>query len=204
MELARPNSKPVTEPTEPAPLAGILAIDPARRIGFCFGRPGHRDLIFGSKVMGSRGGDFGAELFLPFFDWLEARITECRPRFVCYMEPMKLQHDTVVNLQRKFGLPAIVNLVAARRRQTDLPDLAVRYCSDQTVIRFFTGQARWGGTDNKKAATIATCKRLGHAVGDDNDAADAVALFHYVEAKLYPHEAAARGTVGPLFEAAAE
>jgi hypothetical protein len=65
------------------------------------------------------------------------------------------------------------------------------------IAKFFTGQARWGGREAKKAATMRVCRSGGYDVKDDNEA-DALALLMYAEATLYPQAARSRPAWSPL------
>ena len=181
-----------------------MAIDSAWDVGFSYAYPGEQP-IWGSKRMGPRGGLAG-ELFLPFFLWLDARITEWQPKHVCYMAPIRTAHDTTDRLQKLFGLTAVVTLVVERRKMTDMPGILAHHSEDRSVVQFLCGQSRWPkpkSTEKKKAAVMDALRaRYNWDVKGDDDAGDALALFLYVENKLAPKIAVSRG-VGPLWAGAA-
>jgi hypothetical protein len=64
--------------------------------------------------------------------------------------------------------------------------------TNQEITSHFTGRARWGSREKKKAETIRVCALYGWHAADDNSA-DALALWHFAESKVDPVAASRRG-----------
>jgi hypothetical protein len=173
---------------------GLLCLDTARRVGWSYAYPGD-DVVFGSETMGPAGGSVG-ELLLPFEEWLLGRVVEFGPRYVCYLTPIRTSWDNTNRLQKLFGLAGVVDLVCERLREREGRNIQARQVEDATVCKFFTGKGRWGGTDKKKAAVMAVCKKYSWDTKGDHDAADSLALLTYAEHVLAPKLASKRFVFG--------
>jgi hypothetical protein len=169
----------------------ILSIDPATTTGWCYGRAGDVP-TWGSRVFD--GKTAGAVVGL-FRHWLSARCYELHPTLLVFEAPY-IPHAkskipmNAATLRRLLGIAATIEAVAWELR------IPVREATALDIARFFLGTARLP-RGAKKAATIEACHRYGWAVENDNEA-DALALFCLAEAHLAPELSAKRGC-GPLF-----
>ena len=150
-----------------------------------------------------------------FRDWLEERCRELQPRWIAFEAPYVPQvtparvrsasghavwtmpsRRTPINihtLRRLISLCGLVEMVAHQHRIECREELPTK------ITQSFTGHGNWAGRENKKKATIRMCEVYGWPVANDNEA-DALALWVYAEAVLYPQAAQRRGA-GPLFVA---
>jgi hypothetical protein len=169
----------------------ILSIDPATTTGWCYGRAGDVP-TWGSRVFD--GNTAGAVVGL-FRHWLSARCYELHPTLLVFEAPY-IPHAkskipmNAATLRRLLGIAATIEAVAWELR------IPVREATALDIARFFLGTARLP-RGVKKQATIEACHRYGWDVENDNEA-DAVALFCLAEAHLAPELSAKRGC-GPLF-----
>ncbi len=153
------------------------------------------------------------EVLSLFRDWLEERCRELRPRWIAFEAPYVPQvtparvrsasgqavwtmpsRRTPINihtLRRLISLCGLVEMVAHQHRIECREELPTK------ITQSFTGHGNWAGRENKKKATIRMCEVYGWPVAND-DEADALALWVYAEAVLYPQAAQRRGA-GPLF-----
>lgn len=138
-----------------------------------------------------------ADQLVTFHRWLVGQIEALAPRHIWYMRPIHMQHDDTNRLERLFGMPAIVQVMARER------GIGCESAEDLTVVKFFTGRARFGDKTMKpaerrrlkKEAVMRVCAEYGWDTEGDDDAADALALLSYAEHKLAPRLAATRGLV---------
>ncbi len=194
----------------------ILALDVATITGWACGPPGGRPEYahFRAGKRGMKGGEITAY----FRDWLELKCETAKPGWLIYESPyvprvapprVRTATGQLIStlpggappidinvLRRLITLCGIVEEAAWRYR------IEVREEASNVVCRQFTGRGSWGSRAAKKAATQKMCGVYGwHGVSEDE--ADALALWTYAEAVLYPAEAQRRGC-GPLFVAAAQ
>jgi hypothetical protein len=166
----------------------VLAIDGAATAGFALGATG------GEPRFGSRrftGSGASGEVVARFSRFLRQTIEREQPEVIAYEAPyfpMGFRRGPPANaktLRRLLGLAEIIDAVAW--------DCNLR-CYQATageVTSYLTGKSNWGGRAPKKAATIAAARAWGWAVNDDN-AADACAVWAYAESILDPIAAAQR------------
>jgi hypothetical protein len=166
----------------------VLAIDAASISGFTFGATGDEPR-FGSRCF--TGSNASGEVVARFSRFLRATIERERPDVIAYEAPYvptawrsgpPLNARTV---RRLLGLAEIIDAIAWDYRLRCYQATAGEVCS------YLTGKSNWGGRANKKAATIASARRWGWAVNDDN-AADACAVWAYAESIIDPVAAAQR------------
>lgn len=188
----------------------ILALDTATVTGWAAGRVGSAP-AWGSQDFSDKAGS-GAVLG-KFRYWLNQRCHEFSPKLIVFEAPY-----VPINRQPKFvragegfaagrGGPPPMNPLTLRRLlgltgivEATAYELGIE-CREATageITKFFTGRMRHGGRDAKKAATITMCRAYGWDVADNDDAADALALWCMAEAQLDPRAAMRRGD-GPLF-----
>lgn len=179
------------------PVPRLLCLDPAAVMGWCFGVAGE-DPVFGRARPGPRGCSLG-EALARTEDFIEEKIAEFEPTNLIFEAPYipvprqprftksgtfagegkgppPMNADTVVKLA---CLKGIIEKIAWQHR------LPCHEVTPQQAAKFFTGHGRWGGREQKKAATIAMAKRFGWRVQDDNEA-DALAIFCLAESILAP------------------
>jgi hypothetical protein len=148
-----------------------------------------------------------------FRDWLEERCRELQPRWIAFEAPYVPQVTparvrsasghavwtmpsrrkpiNIHTLRRLISLCGLVEMVAHQHRIECREELPTK------ITQSFTGHGNWAGRENKKKATIRMCEVYGWPVKNENEA-DALALWAYAEAVLYPRAAQRRGA-GPLF-----
>ena len=182
----------------------LLTLDIASAVGWAAGHIGTRP-VFGSIRFGD--GAPPGQIFDDFDVWLWDKIDELQPEFI-YRESAFISPKTNARtVQILYGLQALV--LRACYRQKIVP----RSATPMQAYEFFVGgklpskaipgetksQLKARRRNAKKTSTVFACKGRGFAVQDDN-AADAVALWHYAENDIAPKMAAARpATAGPLF-----
>lgn len=167
----------------------ILALDLATVTGWAVGEPGTVPLA-GSYRVARPGAGLG--LFLAgYSDWLADRITILEPCTLIFEAPILTGKKTALETARKLMcLAGVTEMIAYRR------ELPCFEASGVEVTKFFTGRARYPGDTPqerrhaKKQAVISQCAMLGWRAEDDN-AADALALWRWAEFKLHPTARAA-------------
>jgi hypothetical protein len=192
---------------------GLLALDVATTTGFAYGLPGERP-TFGHFRSGKPGADTGTVLAY-FHDWLVEHIRDWRPMMVVFespyvprVTPPRIRTSTghviatlppasppidIHVLRRLISMCGLVELVAHEHR------IACREEASNIVCKHFTGRGSWGNRVNKKAATQKMCAVYGWRDVTE-DEADALSLWVYAEAMLFPELSQRRGA-GPLFVA---
>ena len=166
---------------------GILALDLASVTGFAYGElpdslPTILDVASGVRIPQVLHGTFRSgtaassdgKFFSNFFNWLEDQIIFHNPRLVIFEAPILRGNKTAAQTARRLmGLATITDLVAHRR---GVP--LVREADLQTIKKHFAGH---GHAD--KGAMIRRCHELGWVPEDDN-AADAIALWHFASSTI--------------------
>ncbi len=171
----------------------ILALDLATRSGWALGYPRDPVPYSGScRFVASEGRALGAT-FSACRNWLRDMLdVETDIGLIVFEAPMVPQHmdgKTSAHVIRiLIGLCAVAEEIAYARK------LDVREATVSDVRRHFIGTARIKRPE-AKSATIAACHRLGWKPADDN-AADALALWHYQASLLVPELAV---QTSPLF-----
>ncbi len=171
----------------------ILALDTSTVTGWAAGRPGETP-TWGERSFAGRGGN--GEVIGKFRHWVNQCCYELKPTLVVFEAP----YIPRPGRGPKFGGPPPMNALTLRRLlalvgevEAVCWELRIR-CVEATapeISKFFLGNARQGGRDAKKAATIKMCGLYGwHTVSDN--AADALALWHYAEFITEPQIASRR------------
>jgi hypothetical protein len=187
---------------------GILALDVATTTGWAYGMPGDRP-AFGHFRSG-KPRDATGEVLAQFRVWLDRCCAKSQPRMVVFeapyvprFAPKKVRTKTgqvisttpssstpidIYVVRRLFAMCGLVEMIAHER------GLPCREEQSNVICRHFTGNGSWGGRENKKAATQKMCAVYGWPDVSE-DEADALALWVYAEAVLFPKARSA----GPLF-----
>lgn len=181
----------------------IIALDIATAVGWASGRPGDEP-EWGARNFAGKGGT--GEVVAKFRAWINERCYTLKPTLVVFESPyvpvpraarfVRAGTDPAsappgpppmnpLVLRRLLGMIATVEAVCFELR---IP------CAESTsaeITKFFTGRARWGSREAKKAETIRVCSIYGWTTVSD-DAADALALWHLAEFKVSPEIASRR------------
>ena len=160
----------------------ILALDLATRTGWALGRPGDATPLSGSVRFAREGASMGA-VFAGCRNWLGQFLDEHDDVelivFEAPMDPMLF----VGRPRRPETARQLIGLAAIVEERTYDRGYDVREARVSDIRRHFIGAnlKRRAAKD----ATIEACRRLGWAPVDDN-AADALALWHYQASILDP------------------
>lgn len=150
----------------------ILALDLAAATGWAWGAPGSVP-EHGSKRLAQPGDELGTR-FRNLRTWLGKMLAE-RPTtsIVIFEAPVAQMRGltTLATMRALHGYPAIVEELL------EDTGLAVREATVSDIRRHFLGRTTFKGPIAKRL-TIEKCRRLGFNPIDDN-AADALALWHY-------------------------
>lgn len=156
----------------------ILALDLAARTGWAFGKVGARSPISGSIRFAKPGASLGM-VFSTCRVWLRDLVLLHQPNVVVFESPMTPAHmsgkTNATTIRLLVGLTAIAEEACF--------GLDCREAKVIEVRRHFIGANP--KREQAKALTIAACRRLGWAPVDDN-AADALALWHYQASVFEP------------------
>ncbi|WP_439372950.1 hypothetical protein [Bradyrhizobium sp. DASA03120] len=171
----------------------ILALDLASRTGWACGDCGDAAPRSGSVRFAREGASMGA-LFAGCRQWLSDFLaTDPDIKLIVFEAPMTPQQmagrTTADIIRRLSGLCAVVEELTSTLGGYDVREARVA-----DVRTHFIGSNRHK-RDQAKALTISACHRLGWAPADDN-AADALALWHYQASILDPQLAV---QTSPLF-----
>ncbi len=170
---------------------GILAIDPAKVIGWAWAAPG-AEPEWGHARLGRKGCETD-EIAEALSIFLTARIDICQPDWI-------VREDFYIGGGRVQMNPQTIYVLCGIAWQIDLMarerGIECRKVNTSAFTKFFTGRGKFDSRADKKAATMAMCKIHGWRATEDE--ADALALLAYAEARLYP-SAAMKRAVGPLF-----
>lgn len=159
----------------------VLSFDLATRTGWAMGEPGRAVPMAGAVTLKKPNDPLGVmeqnigALFVRLF-------TERPPSIVVWEVPMtpeawyRLCQDQG---RMQNGASLIIQNVLAGilRRECGRKEIPFVQVARQTVLKHYTGSARWGGRDQGKAAVLKRAGILGHMpVGaKDDDKADAIA-----------------------------
>jgi len=166
----------------------VLAIDGAATAGFALGATGSEPRFRSRSFTGRNA---SGEVVARFARFLRGTIERQQPDVLAYEAPyfpMGFRKGPPANaktLRRLLGLAEITDAIAWEYRLRCYQATAGEVCS------YLTGKSNWGGREGKKAATIAAARRWGWDVEDDNQA-DACAVWAYAESVLDPIAAARR------------
>jgi hypothetical protein len=181
----------------------ILAFDVATRTGWASGEVGGIP-EWGVAEFTSKSGT--GEVLSRFRFWLMSKVLAIKPDLIAFEAPYvpvaraprfvkagSVPHGPFPLMAAAPGPPpmnanTLRRLLAMNGLVEEIAFERGIKCREATVLdisRFFTGTVTHGGRANKKAATIAACRRLGWDTVSD-DAADALALWCYAEHVLAP------------------
>lgn len=181
----------------------LLAFDQATRCGWCHGEVGAEiQRISWGVTSGHLGGKANPEVLAAFACWIVDMLASVKPDRV-------IRESTYLPHPRSKIPPnykTLCRLIAMGERIDEICwslGIECREANAVEVAKFLLGQTKVpGGRNAKKAATIAAVRQLGFAAEDDNSA-DAIALWLLAEATYAP-EASMRRGVGPLLVGKAE
>jgi crossover junction endodeoxyribonuclease RuvC len=161
----------------------ILALDLASRTGWALGRVDDPRPLCGSLRFAREGASMGA-VFCGCRQWLVSFLAANRDIklivFEAPMVPQIMSGRTAMNtLRHLIGLCAVVEELSY-----SLGGYDVREARVSDIRAHFIGSNRHKRAEAKEL-TLAACRRLGWTPADDN-AADALALFHYQASILDP------------------
>lgn len=167
---------------------GLLAIDAATRFGYAFSMPGDPpcSMEHGSVQLPSKEGE-GA-VFAAYDAWLKGALARWQPRLVIYEAPFLDQHKTSIQTATRLIGLGVLTVKCCHEAQV----YRVEKVENGTIKRFITGHGH-----AEKIQVIEAVKKYGFNPEDDN-AADAIAIFLYAEARHAPH---VTRSAGPLFVA---
>ena len=149
----------------------ILALDVAGRVGWAVGSAGSSP-IWGAQEIAIPNAAPGA-IFAHYDAWLRYMLHTHNPNHVFAEAPFVGRFPAVA--MRLGGYKAITQYrcyIDDRRLHPFVPP--------REITKHFVGAYK----GNKKVATVARCRELGFDVGGDDDAADALALWHYACEKI--------------------
>lgn len=156
----------------------IMALDLATVTGLAWGGAGSTPLSISHRIA-APGTELGP--FLHRFGlWLNEQISVLAPGAVIYEAPILTGDKTSIDTAMKLiCLAGLADMICFRR------GIKPWRADSSEVCKFFTGRGRYGNREEKKAAVKETCRRLGWSFQDDNGA-DALALWSWAEFKLFP------------------
>jgi len=175
----------------------ILALDLAARTGWALGKVYDRTPRSGSLRFASAGASMGA-IFSSYRSWLGRMVNEAAIDLVVFESPMTPSHmggrTNITTIRMLMGLPAVTEEFFFTKGLAHDLFYDVREAKVSDIRRHFLG-GKLHRRVAAKALTIAACRRLGWAPADDN-AADALALWHYQASVFEPRLAL---QTSPLF-----
>jgi hypothetical protein len=170
----------------PSPI--VLAIDGAATAGFALGATGEEPR-FGTRKF--TGGGASGEVVARFSRFLRQTIEREQPQIIAYEAPYvpgawrSGPPLNALTIRRLLGLAEITDAISFEYR------IRCYQATAGEITSYLTGKSNWGGRDKKKAATIAAARAWGWAVNNDNEA-DALAVWSFAESILDPVAAAQR------------
>lgn len=160
----------------------ILALDLASRTGWACGFP-HEDKPRSGSVRFAREGASLGAIYAGCRQWLaDFLATEPDVRLIVFEAPMAPQH--MAGFTTAHIIRVLIGLCAVVEEYGHAGGYDVREAKASEVREHFLGTNRIKRKE-AKSATIDACNRLGWAPSDDN-AADALALWHYQASFLDP------------------
>jgi hypothetical protein len=168
----------------------ILALDLALTTGWAFGAVGTPVPDYGSHKLCADGEQLGVR-FRALRVWVVKMLAE-RPSTtrVIFEAPILRPHDTIGTVRALCGYAAIVEEMLEW-----WPTITLTEATPSEHRRHFIGNLYRLKSKAIKEATVAKCRRLGWNPAD-NDAADALSLWHYQCSLLDPRIAI---EASPLF-----
>ena len=160
----------------------ILALDLAKQLGFCVGKPGHKPTM-GSVSLKTRSLHEGAK-FCVLVDWLAPMIKEHRPFRIIYEAPLMMMPKgkngkgggNAFTMAALIGYANIVDMMAHRW------GIEVVKSASSTARKHFIGNGRH---PDAKPEVMRECQRRGWDP-IDNNASDAAALWDMACKMYYP------------------
>ncbi len=170
----------------------ILALDTASATGWCYGDTAepNASLEYGTQKFKVHDKELGP--FAVDFDfWLDELIDRARPELIAFEAPIlriggPRPMTSVAGARLMMGLTWHVEFRAAKW------DIKCRECDLQRVKQFWTGDGR-----AKKDQMVRMAEIYGYKPQDDNQA-DALAIFHYAAQLVGARGLAASASIGPL------
>lgn len=163
----------------------VLSFDLATRTGWAMGEPGRAVPMSGAVTLQKPKDDFGTmeqnigALFVRLF-------SERTPSIVVWETPMTPEGWYRICQQQgrmQNGASLIIQNVLAGilRRECGRKEIPFVEVARQTVLKHYTGHARWGGRDPGKAAALRRAAIVGHMPhgSKDDDRADAIATWSW-------------------------
>lgn len=163
----------------------FLSFDLATRTGWAMGEPGRAVPMSGAVTLQKPKDEFGTmeqnigALFVRLF-------SERTPSIVVWETPMTPEGWYRICQQQgrmQNGASLIIQNVLSGilRRECGRKEVPFVEVSRQTILKHYTGHARWGGRDPGKKAVLARAALLGHMLpgSKDDDRADAIAMWDW-------------------------
>jgi len=150
----------------------FLTLDVAGRTGWAVGSPGD-DPLWGAQQIALPNADPGA-IFAHYDTWLRHMIHTFQPELV-------FAEMAFVNPRAPQAVMRLAGYKAITQYRCFADDRRLQFKSPAEITSFFVGRFKQG---TKKNATIARCRQYGWEVDEDDDAADALALWVFAEAQL--------------------
>lgn len=173
----------------------LLVLDLATATGFCFGTEAG-PVEHGSFKLPSTGGDIGS--FLNHYrTWLSAAISRWNPDEIVFEMPIMPDTTSLPIIRKLYSLCGLTELIAGDRHvrcgEANLLDIRRHFIGSHRAPKEVTcepgckrkgcGRCRLARRTWIKESTITMCRKRGFRPADDNDA-DALALFSYVQSTL--------------------
>ena len=187
---------------------GLFALNVATTTGWAYGMPGDRP-AFGRFRSGKPRDGLG-EVLIEFRGWLDRWCAKSEPRMIVFEAPyvprfapkkVRTRTGQVISTAASSSTPIDIKVIRKLFAMCGLVEMVAHEhgipCREEqsnVICRHFTGNGSWGGRANKKAATQKMCAVYGWPDVTE-DEADALALWVYAEAVLFPKPRSA----GPLF-----
>lgn len=150
----------------------ILSLDIATNMGWCRGEPVGKP-VYGSIRLAKTGAS-DAEVAASAIKWMAEQLKIFKPRMIVYeaaIPPRRKDGQTNFSTSKRLlGLPFLIEGVAYLSGVYNVKTGHV-----MSARKVFLGK---GKPENPKAAVLARCRELGYSPPDD-DAADAICLWHY-------------------------
>lgn len=155
----------------------MLALDLAGHVGWALGAP-EGTPQFGTHTLPSDEGL--GRLLLAYHGWIKGLFERNEIGCVVFESPHLVAGRThVLTARRLMSLVGLTCLAVAEAEIVQFHEEA-----SNTVMKFLTGHGRFASRPAKKAAAVAAVRALGWNAQDD-DSADALALWAYAEAKIF-------------------
>jgi hypothetical protein len=179
-------------------VGGIIALDPAKTIGWAAVFEPGGPVQFGHKRLGRDGAET-EEVAESLAAFLDARIDLFKPDLIVRENYYIGGGRVPMNAQTIFMLCGIAWQIDLTAR---LCGIECRRAQTAAFTNYFIGRGKFPSRAAKKNAVRSQCAAMGWRATEDE--ADALALLMFAEAKMYPIESMRRtrrmrALVGPLF-----